>query len=93
MLLPPATLLVIVAVVVFTFAFTGGGGQGSGIPTGPDSTVVLTVDQALAAEAGQDIKVSGYLVSTSGPDVLASALAESILRRPAEPRSRSQVST
>jgi hypothetical protein len=38
---------------------------------------VLTVDQALAAEAGQDIKVSGYIVSTGGKTVLASALAES----------------
>ena len=76
-LLTAATLLVIVAVVVFTFALTGGGGQGSGTPTGPDSTLVLTVDQALVAEAGQDIKVSGYLVSTSAGAVLASALAES----------------
>ena len=39
--------------------------------------MVLTVDQALAAEAGQDIKVGGYVVSTGGKTVLASALAES----------------
>jgi Intracellular proteinase inhibitor len=76
-LLTAATLLVIVAVVGFTFALRGGGGQGSGTPTGPDSSVVLTVDQALAAEEGQDIKVSGYVVSTAGKVVLASALAES----------------
>ena len=77
-LLTAATLLVIAAVVVFTFALTGNsGGQGSGIPTGPASSVVLTVDQALVAEAGQDIKVSGYIVSTGGKTVLASALAES----------------
>ena len=77
-LLTAAILLVIAAVVVFTFALTGSsGGQGSGIPTGPASSVVLTVDQALVAEAGQDIKVSGYIVSTGGKTVLASALAES----------------
>jgi hypothetical protein len=77
-LLTAATLFVIVAAVVFTYALTGGsGGQGSGNPTGPDSTVVLTVDQALAAEEGQDIKISGYVVSTSGKIVFASALAES----------------
>jgi hypothetical protein len=76
-LLTAAILLLIVAVVIFTFALRGGGGQGSGTPTGPDSNVVLTVDQALVAEAGQDIKVSGYVVSTGGKVVLASALAES----------------
>ena len=77
-LLTAATLLVVVAVVVFAFAFTGGsGGQGSGNPTGPGSSVILTVDQALVAEAGQDVKISGYVVSAGGKTVLASALAES----------------
>jgi hypothetical protein len=65
-------------VVVFTLALKGGpDGQGPGTPTGPDSSVVLTVEQALAAEEGQDIKVTGHVVSTGGKAVFASALAES----------------
>jgi hypothetical protein len=77
-LLTAATVLVIVAVVAFTFAFTSGSGQGSGTPTSPDSAAVLAVEQALLAEAGQDIKVGGHFVSTGGKAVLASALAESM---------------
>ena len=77
-LLTAATLLVVVAIVVFTYALTGGSrGQGSGNPAGPDSSVVLTIDQALAAEPGQDVKVSGFVVSAGGKTVFASALAES----------------
>lgn len=78
-LLTAAMVLVIVAVVAFTFASTGGGsGQGSGTPTGPDSAVVLSVEQASLAEEGQDIRVSGYLVSAEGKTVLATSLAESM---------------
>jgi hypothetical protein len=77
-LLTAATVLVVIAVVVFSYALTrGSGGQGSGTPTGPDSLVVLSVDNALAAEAGQDVKVTGFVLSTGGKTVLASALAES----------------
>jgi Intracellular proteinase inhibitor len=71
-------LVAFVAVVVFVFACTGGpSGQGSGNPSGPDSGVVLTVEQALAAEEGQDLSVRGAVLSTSGKTVLASAVAES----------------
>jgi hypothetical protein len=76
-LLAAATLLVIFAVVAFTLAFTGEGRE-PGTPTGPDSSVVLTVEQALAAEEDQDIKVRGHLVSSGGTMVLASALLESL---------------
>jgi hypothetical protein len=75
-LLSAALVLVIVAAVIFTLGFRGGSGQGSGNPTA-DSNVVLTVDQAKLAEAGQNIRVSGHIVSTGGNIVLASALAES----------------
>jgi len=71
-LLAGALVLVVVAVFVLTFAILGSGG-----PNGPESDVVLTVGQALAAASGQDIKVSGYVVSVDGKMVLASALAES----------------
>jgi hypothetical protein len=74
-LLTAATVLV---VAVTAFACGGGSdGQGSGTPPGPDNTAVLTVDQALASKAGQDLKISGYVVSAGGRTVLASALAES----------------
>ena len=73
-----ASLLVVVAVVVIVLAFTGGpSGGGSGTPTGPGSSVVLTVEQALAAEEGQELNVRGAVLATGGQTILASALAES----------------
>ncbi len=62
----------------FVFACTGGpSGGGSGTSTGSDSSVVLTVEQALAATEGQELNVQGSLVATGSQTVLASALAES----------------
>jgi hypothetical protein len=73
-----ALLLLVVAVVAFVFAFKGGSnGGGARNPAGAGSSVVLTVDQALAAEEGQTIQVQGALLVTGGRTVLASALSES----------------
>jgi hypothetical protein len=73
-----AAVLVVVAVVAFVFAFTSGPSDGgSATTTGPASGVVLTVEQALAADEGQDLDVSGAVLSVGGQTVLASALAES----------------
>lgn len=73
-----ACLLLVVAVVIFVFAFTSGpSGGGSGTPTGTVSGVVLTVEQALAAEEGQALNVRGAVLATGGQTILASALAES----------------
>jgi len=73
-----ACLLVVAAVVVVVLVLTSGPSDGgSGTPTGPDSSAVLTVEQALAAEDGQELNVRGSLVATAGRTVLASALAES----------------
>jgi hypothetical protein len=75
-----AGLLVVAAVVIFVFAFTPESttGQGSEDPTGPGGTVVLSVEQALAAEQGQDVNVQGSVLATGENTVLASALAESM---------------
>jgi Intracellular proteinase inhibitor len=67
-----------VAIVAFVFAFRGGSnGGGAGNPAGAGSSVVLTVDQALAAEEGQTIHVQGALLISGGRTLLASALSES----------------
>ena len=73
-----ACLLVVVVVVVAVIVFTGeSSGDGPTTSTGPDSSVVLTVEQALVAGEGQELNVQGSLVATGGETVLASALAES----------------
>jgi Intracellular proteinase inhibitor len=73
-----AWLLVVVAAVVFVSACTSEPARGgSGTTSGSESSVVLTVEQALAAEDGQELNVQGALVSTGSQTVLASALAES----------------
>jgi hypothetical protein len=71
-----AVILVIVAIVVFVYAFTSGPSAGGAGPA-TASDVVLSVDQALAAEQGQKLNVAGAILSTGGKMVLASALAES----------------
>jgi hypothetical protein len=76
-LLSAATLLVIAAALVFTFAFTTGSHPATGSPTGSDSLVVLSVDNALQAEVGQDLKVTGYVIWSGGKPILASGLAQS----------------
>ncbi len=74
-----AGAIALVAAVVFGFGLSGCGSEaGSEPPSGPDSLVVLTVEQALQAEPGQDLKVEGYVVSVGGEIVLSSALAESM---------------
>lgn len=72
-----ACLLVVVAVVVFVLAFTSAPSGGSGTPTGPGSSVVLTVEQALSAEEGQGLNVQGAIFATGGQTMLVSAVAES----------------
>ncbi len=74
----PALFIGVVAVAVFALAFTGGcSGEGPGAPTGPDSVVVLTVEQALAAEEGRELNVQGAVFATGDQTMLVSALAES----------------
>ena len=75
-LLTAALLLVVAAVVIFVYAATSGPGGGPSGPA-PGSNVVLTVEQALAAEKGQKLNVEGAILATGGQTVLASALAES----------------
>ncbi len=70
-------LCVVLAVLILPMVVTGCGGDG---PDDGDGAV-LTIEQALASEPGESIKVSGAIVATgSGPGteiVLASALLES----------------
>ena len=82
-------ILVVVTVLVFAAAALsacGSSGDNPSASTSPNSTgttvgtktnVVLTVEQALAAEPGQTINVQGFVVATAEQTVLCSALAES----------------
>jgi hypothetical protein len=75
-LLTAALVLVVAAVAIFVVAFNGKpGGSATTVPAG--SGVVLTVDEALTAEAGQPLNVEGAILSTGGQTVLASGLSES----------------
>lgn len=73
-----AVIILVVAVLIFVFAFMNGpSGGSSGTQAGSGSGVVLTVDQALVAEEGQDLNVQGAVLATGAQTVLASTLAES----------------
>jgi hypothetical protein len=79
-----AAALIIVLAATASACGTNDDGPGSTASSGSTTTtvgpgvnVVLTVEQALAAEPGQTINVRGFIVSTSEETVLCSALAES----------------
>jgi hypothetical protein len=61
-----ACFVLVVAVIILNFVFSSG-----------PSAVVLTVDQALVAEEGQDLAVQGAVLATDGKTVIAATLAES----------------
>lgn len=63
-----------------------GRGDGGPVTTGPgDSGVVLTVEQALAAEPGQELSVQGLIFFIADTVILASAAMESYPPQPAGP--------
>ncbi len=83
-----AILVVVTVLVVAAAALSACGSSGddpsastspssTGTTVGTDTNVVLTVEQALAAEPGQTINVQGFVVATAEQTVLCSALAES----------------
>jgi hypothetical protein len=74
-----AVILLVAAVLIFVYAFTSGpSGSSPGTQAAAGSGVVLTVDEALVAEEGQDLDVQGAVLATGGQTVLASTLAESL---------------
>ncbi len=71
-------ILLVVAVLILVFALPSEPpGTSSTTQAGSGSGAVLTVDQALVAEEGQDLNVQGAVLAAGGKTVLASALAES----------------
>jgi Intracellular proteinase inhibitor len=76
-----AACLVVAVVIAATGCGTSSGAGGSPT-TAPGVNVVLTVEQALAAEEGQMINVKGALFATGERTVLASAMAESYPPQP-----------
>jgi hypothetical protein len=90
-----AVAMLVVPAAVLAACGTSGNGSGSATTapasttvapgsttTAPGGSVVLTVEQALAAEQGQLVNVTGFVMATVEKTILCSALAESYPPQP-----------